>query len=80
MLKSKNEQLKDLIIKSNSVDAADRIIEKNYGFATVEEKIAFLRGMFDVDIELDYSKKIQSYYSLLTAIFAKYSNWFFKSG
>ena len=69
---SKNEQIRDLIIKSNNGYSANKIVEE-CGFRSVEEKIAFLRGMFDVEITLDYSKKIQSYYSLLDAIFAKYS-------
>lgn len=73
-MKTSREDIKDLIIKSKSVTTADTLIEKKFGFVTVDEKIAFLRGLFDVDMELDYSKKIQSYYSLLAAIFAKYSN------
>ena len=73
-MKTTRQEIKDLIIASKSVTTADTLLEKKYGFVTVDEKIAFLRGMFDVEITLDYSKKIQSYYSFLAAIFAKYSN------
>ena len=44
------ELVKSLIIISSSIEEADRIIEYNYGFRTVGEKLAFLRGMFDIEL------------------------------
>ena len=40
--------VKMLLECSTSVKNADKIISKYYGFETIQEKIAFLRGMFDV--------------------------------
>ena len=50
MKKISRELVKSLIIISSSVEEADRVIEYNYGFRTVGEKLAFLKGMFDIQI------------------------------
>ena len=44
------ERVKLLIVLSRTVEEADKTISENYGFETVDEKIAFLRGMFDVEL------------------------------
>ncbi len=66
-MKKSKEVIKTLIRTARSVGAADRIIVENYGFDTVEEKIAFVRGMFDVEATIDkqYTKDNQTYFSLL---------------
>lgn len=33
-----------------SVDESDRVIDEEYGFKSIGEKVAFLRGMFDVEV------------------------------
>lgn len=50
MKKISRELVKSLIIISRSVEEANRVIESNYGFRTVGEKLAFLRGMFDIEL------------------------------
>lgn len=39
-----------LIELAPNVNEADNVISKNYGFKTIEEKVAFLKGMFDIKI------------------------------
>ncbi len=46
--------IKNLISISPNVEEADKIITENYNFKTIGEKIAFLRGMFDVQIVSKY--------------------------
>lgn len=40
--------IKTLIEMSPNVEEADKIINENYNFKTIGEKMAFLKGMFDV--------------------------------
>jgi len=40
--------IKILIEMSSNVEEADRVINENYNFKTISEKIAFLKGMFDI--------------------------------
>lgn len=54
MKKISRELVKSLIIISRSVEEANRVIESNYGFRTVGEKLAFLRGMFDIELVSKY--------------------------
>ena len=42
------KDVKTLLEISTDVKKADEIISKYYGFETMREKIAFLKGMFDV--------------------------------
>ena len=42
--------VKTLIELSPDVAEADKVIKENYNFKSIGEKIAFLKGMFDVDI------------------------------
>lgn len=44
------EAIKSLIERSHDVDEADKVINENYGFKSVGEKMAFLKGMFGVVI------------------------------
>lgn len=42
------EVIKTLIEMSPNVEEADKVINENYNFKTIGEKMAFLKGMFDV--------------------------------
>ncbi len=42
------EVIKTLIEMSPNVEEADKVINENYNFKTISEKMAFLKGMFDV--------------------------------
>jgi len=50
MKATKREKVKMLIRMSPNADAADEVINENFNFGTIGEKIAFLKGMFDVEI------------------------------
>ena len=45
-----NKKIKRLITLAPSVEEADKIISDTYGFKTVKEKIAFLKGMFEISV------------------------------
>ena len=42
--------LKASIVLSNTFEEADAVINEYMGFESIKEKIAFLKGMFDVEI------------------------------
>lgn len=42
--------VKTLIELSPNVEEADKVINENYNFKSIGEKIAFLKGMFDVKL------------------------------
>ena len=44
------EVIKILIELSPNVEEADKVINENYGFKGIDEKMAFLKGMFDVEL------------------------------
>ena len=44
------EVIKTLIELSPNVEEADKVINENYNFESIGEKIAFLKGMFDVEL------------------------------
>ncbi len=44
------KKIKTLIELSTTFEKADEVISKYTDFETVKEKIAFLKGMFDVEI------------------------------
>lgn len=46
----KREVVKKLIESSPNVEEADKIINENYNFKSIGEKMAFLKGMFDVEL------------------------------
>lgn len=70
------EQVKLLIELSATTKEADEAIEESYGFKTIVEKMAFLKGMFDIQIlfkdDADGVSKEQSeemdYWTLLELI------------
>lgn len=49
-MKASREMVKTLIEISPSVEEADKVIEENYEFKSIGEKITFLQGMFDVQV------------------------------
>lgn len=70
------EVVKNLIRLALNVEEADKVIEENYNFTSFEEKIAFLKGMFDVklvskhdscDVTKERSVKMD-YFAMLDAI------------
>lgn len=64
------KDVKTLLESSIDVKKADVIISKYYGFETYGEKIAFLRGMFDVSGIGPESEKPDkdTYWAMLSAI------------
>ena len=44
------EVVKTLIELSPNVEEADKVINEKYNFKSIGEKIAFLKGMFDVEL------------------------------
>ena len=50
MKKSNREVVKTLIELSPNVEDANKVIDENYNFKSIREKMAFLRGMFDVEL------------------------------
>lgn len=75
-MKVSREVVKTLIELSSTVEEADKVIEENYGFESIGEKLAFIKGMFDVEvisihdadgIEKEESDKM-TYFSMLNAI------------
>lgn len=66
---SSREKVRVLIKLSSTIEEVDEVINKNYGFETVGEKIAFLKGMFDIDvIGHDKDKTESTYFAMLNAI------------
>lgn len=53
MIKLKREDLKLMIEISPTVEDADKLIQEQMNFSTTKEKIAFLKGMFDVGVIID---------------------------
>lgn len=50
-MKERNrEVVKALIELSADTKEADKVIVENYGFKSIAEKIAFLKGMFDIEV------------------------------
>lgn len=50
MANASQKDVKVLIELCTDVEEADRIIKDYYGFETIREKVAFLKGMFDTSI------------------------------
>ena len=68
--------IKTLIKLSPNVEEADKVINENYNFKSIGEKLAFLKGMFDVklvskhdsvDISEEKSNEMD-YWAILNAI------------
>lgn len=75
-MKASREKVKLLIELSPTVEEADKAIEENYGFSTIAEKTAFLKGMFDVQIISEHDAEgtskeesaEMSYWAMLNAV------------
>lgn len=63
-------QVKILLETSTTVEEADEIINKNYNFESIREKVAFLKGMFDVQLIGHEEKEPDEmdYFSILATI------------
>ena len=48
---TRNKKTRFLIELSRTVEEADEVINKRYGFSSIGEKLAFLKGIFD-EIEI----------------------------
>ena len=68
--KRSRDLVKRLIILSPSVTGADKAIVESFGFKTVAEKIAFLKGMFDIEVIGHQNDKNDetTYYAMLNTI------------
>ena len=75
-MKADREVVKALIELVPNIDEADKVINENYDFNSIGEKLAFLRGMFDVELfhkhDADGTSKEKSdemtYFAMLNAI------------
>ena len=71
-MKASREVVKTLIKLSPTVEEADKVIKENYGFESIGEKLAFIKGMFDVEVigipDADEIQKEETYFSMLNAI------------
>ena len=47
---SSRENIKFMIEMSANAEEADKIINNNYNFKSIAEKVTFLKGMFDVEL------------------------------
>ncbi|MBQ2916935.1 MAG: hypothetical protein IJE59_01990 [Clostridia bacterium] len=69
-MKASREIVKTLIETAPNVEKADEVINENYDFKSIGEKVAFLKGMFDVKIvghENDEPDEM-TYFAMLSAI------------
>ena len=67
------EKIKLLIVLSPTVDEADKVINESYGFKSIREKVAFLKGMFDVEFvghEKDAFDEM-TYFAMLNTIISQ---------
>lgn len=77
---TRRERVKILIALSRTVEEADEVINNIYGFKTAGEKIAFLKGMFDVELiskhdadGIPEEKSVEmDYWAMLNAIIKDY--------
>ena len=49
-MKANRQLIKALIPVAPSAEKADELIVENFGFETIPEKIAFLKGMYGVEV------------------------------
>ena len=63
-------QIKILLETSGTVEEADEVINKYFDFESVREKVAFLKGMFDIQIVGHEEKEPDEmdYFSMLATI------------
>lgn len=69
-MKLGRNQIKILLETSKTVAEADEVINNNFNFGSIREKIAFLKGMFDVQIIGHEEKEPDEmdYFSMLATI------------
>lgn len=69
-MKLSREQVKILLQTARTVEEADEVISKNFDFESLREKVAFLKGMFDVQIMGHEEKEPDEmdYFSMLASI------------
>ena len=69
-MKLSREQVKILLQTARTVEEADEVIIKNFDFESIREKVAFLKGMFDVQIIGHEEKEPDEmdYFSMLASI------------
>ena len=71
-MKESRKTIKARILLSDSVENADKVIVKKGEFKSIGEKVAFLKGMFDIE-SVGHKEDIHdeaTYWSLLSAIIA----------
>ena len=69
-MKESRKVIKVLILLSENVEEADKVIVEKGGFESIGEKVAFLKGMFDIE-NIAHEEDIHdeaTYWSLLSAI------------
>lgn len=64
-----------LILSAPNAETADEIISENYGFKSVREKIAFLKGMFGLQVTYKANDVVDEsiYFTALDAIISRTS-------
>lgn len=63
------KQIMILLETATTVEEADEVINKNFAFESIEEKIAFLKGMFDVEVIGHEGKNTEvDYFAMLATI------------
>ena len=69
-MKLSREHVKIMLKTARTVEEADEVISKYYNFESIREKIAFLKGMFDVQIVGQEEKEPDEmdYFSMLATI------------
>ena len=69
-MKESRKVIKGRILLSESVEEADKVIVEKGEFESIGEKVAFLKGMFDIE-SVGHKENIHdeaTYWSLLSAI------------
>lgn len=69
-MKLSRERVKILLETARTVEEADEVINKNFDFESIREKVAFLKGMFDIQIIGHEEKEPNEmdYFSMLATI------------
>lgn len=64
------KQIKILLETAPTVEDADEIINKTFSFKSIREKVAFLKGMFDVEIvgHEENEPDEMSYFAMLATV------------
>lgn len=65
---SKVERVKKMIINCCCLEEADDVINDNFNFETIPEKIAFLIGTFEVENIGHHKKDKATYFAMLSSI------------